>query len=299
MPGVQIPSRWVNSDLDGEAVIATSPRGYINDVLALEWFEHFVRHTKPAREWQKRIILLDGCDSHFTKDLFVLTREIADGTTDFLFYLQKIRRRTTKQSTIPSSWRKFGLFPYNPSEVLDRMVNPLSSLTAEVAESQLPGYTSLGSSSDDGSDSDDENDEEDGDDAFQKYTTGRSSRRGDHNHVLNAPESQLDGPGDPPPPFFRIRRIQQCERYVKLRIDASIMSGVALTLSVAHINEKVRKASTTLAINGITVTQEMLRLKEKNLSRRAHDEWTSIVANYGPTRASDARLRVAKDYHNR
>ncbi|KAI8648855.1 hypothetical protein NCS56_01501500 [Fusarium sp. Ph1] len=47
------------------------------------------------------------------------------------------------------------------------MVNPLSSLTAEVAETQLPGYTSLGSSSDDDSHSDDENEEEDDDDAFQ------------------------------------------------------------------------------------------------------------------------------------
>jgi hypothetical protein len=70
MPGVQIPSRWVDNDLDGEPVITTSPKGYINDILALEWFEYFVRHTKPAREWQKRIILLDGCDSHFMKDLF-------------------------------------------------------------------------------------------------------------------------------------------------------------------------------------------------------------------------------------
>ncbi|KAI8648854.1 hypothetical protein NCS56_01501400 [Fusarium sp. Ph1] len=77
------------------------------------------------------------------------------------------------------------------------------------------------------------------------------------------------------------------------------MSGAALTSSVAHVNEKARKASTTLAINGITATQEMRRLKEKNLSRRARDEGTSIVANYGPIRVCDARLHVAKDDHNR
>lgn len=71
-----------------------------------------------------------------------------------------------KKSTILSLWQKCGLFPYNPAVVLDRMVNPLSSLTAEVAETQLPGYTSFGSSSDDDSDSYDENEEEDDDDAF-------------------------------------------------------------------------------------------------------------------------------------
>ena len=53
-------------------------------------------------------------------------------------------------------------------------------------------------------------------------------------------------------------------------------------------------------INGVTSTQEMKRLKEKNLRRRALQEGTSIVSNYGPIRVSDARLRIAKDdYHRR
>lgn len=39
-------------------------------------------------------------------------------------------------------------------------------------------------------------------------------------------------------------------------------------------------------------------MKEKNLRRRVRDERTSVMANYGPIRVYDARLRVAKDDHN-
>lgn len=76
------------------------------------------------------------------------------------------------------------------------------------------------------------------------------------------------------------------------------MSEVALTPSVAHINE-TRRTTTTLAINGIIATQEVRRPTEKNLRRRARYEGTSIVLNYWPIRVSDARLHIARDDHNR
>lgn len=210
MPGVQIPSRWTDNDLEGEAMIATTPKGYINDVIASEFFLHFERHSRPIKTGKKRVLLLDGCESHFTRDLYdlatasnvvlypfpphlthilqpldvglfssykhwhqeVLLREIADGATDFdktdfLFHLQEIRRRSTKKSTIMSSWKKSGIFPYNPSKILDRMINPLSSLSAEVAEQQLPGYISLGSSSSHDNTSGSLSTEEDNGETFQ------------------------------------------------------------------------------------------------------------------------------------
>jgi hypothetical protein len=96
-----------------------------------------------------------------------------------------------------------------------------------------------------------------------------------------------------------MRQIRQYEQYVALRIECSVASGTPLTPSVSHVNEKLRKAHTTLAINGITAAQEMRRLKEKNLKRSARDQGTVILANYGPITVYDARLRVAKDLHNR
>lgn len=43
----------------------------------------------------------------------------------------------------------------------------------------------------------------------------------------------------------------------------------------------------------------MKRLKEKNLRRQVRKEGAAVIANYGLIRVSDARLRVAKDEHNR
>jgi hypothetical protein len=155
---------------------------------------------------EKRILFLDGCENHFTENLHakaqdggvvlnsfpphlthilqpldvgcfssykpwhqeVLSKEIADGATDFneadfLFHLQEIRAKTIKRSTIISAWAKSGIFPYNPSVVLNKMVNPLSSLASEVAEDQLPGYISDGSSSSHTSSFNTTSDEEDDD----------------------------------------------------------------------------------------------------------------------------------------
>jgi hypothetical protein len=73
-------------------------------------------------------------------------------------------------------------------------------------------------------------------------------------------------------PELKMRQIRQYEQYVALRIEVSVASGTPLTPTVAHVNEKLRKAHTNLALNGITATQEMRRLKEKSLKRSNRDE---------------------------
>ncbi|WKT53914.1 hypothetical protein QSH57_004498 [Fusarium oxysporum f. sp. vasinfectum] len=176
------------------------------------------------------------------------------------------------------------------------MVNPLSSLSLEVAECDLPGYITPGLSSNHSSDFRDDSNEEE---------VGESSRDIHQNTHRNEGIPMM--PSTPPTviwnntntPQLNLRQIKQYEDYVALRIECSISSGVPLTPSVLHVNEKVRKAHTTLALNGITATQEMRRLKEKSLRRSERDEGTIIIANYGPITVYDARLRVAKDQHNR
>jgi hypothetical protein len=58
-------------------------------------------------------------------------------------------------------------------------------------------------------------------------------------------------------------------------------------------------ASNTLALNGITATQELHRLKEKATRRSALKTQTSVIAKYGPISVGDARLRVLNDEYNR
>ncbi|KJZ69539.1 hypothetical protein HIM_11081 [Hirsutella minnesotensis 3608] len=189
LPGVNIPLQWTQNALDRETILTTSLKGYINDIIAIEWIEHFERHTRPRNPKEIRVLLMDGCESHFTSEIVhfckqhsielfplpphlthllqpldvgvfrsykywhqqVLYREVADGATDFkktdfLFHLQEVRNRTFKKATILSAWQKCGLFPHNPSIVLDELQDALSSLTQVVREQDLPGYISDGSS---------------------------------------------------------------------------------------------------------------------------------------------------------
>ncbi|KAH7471202.1 hypothetical protein FOMA001_g13664 [Fusarium oxysporum f. sp. matthiolae] len=231
----------------------------------------------------------------------VLQRGITDGATDFnkadfLFHLQEIRRKATKRSTIISSWKKTGIYPFNSSAVLDRMVDPLSSLSLEAAEADLPGYISAGDSSAHPSDEDTESDEED----FDQFSRDlhHSNRVNEENRLVSSTPPLVNW-NEVITPELKMRQIRQYEQYVTLRIEVSVASGTPLTPTVAHVNEKLRKAHTTLALNGITATQEMRRLKEKSLKRSNRGQGTTILANYGPITVYDARLRVAKDLHNR
>ncbi|KAG7423213.1 hypothetical protein Forpi1262_v015531 [Fusarium oxysporum f. sp. raphani] len=175
MPGVQIPSRWVDNGLEGEATIATTPKGYIDDVTAQDYFDHFERHTRPQNGRGKR----------------------------------EIRRKATKRSTIISSWKKTGIYPFNPSAVLDRMVDPLSSLSLEAAEADLPGYISAGDSSAHPSDEDSESDEED---------FGQFSRDLHHSNRVNEEDRLVSS--TPPlvnwneviTPELKVRQIRQYEQ---------------------------------------------------------------------------------------
>jgi hypothetical protein len=42
----------------------------IDDATAQDFFDHFEKYTRPQSQRGKRLLLLDGCESHFTKDTF-------------------------------------------------------------------------------------------------------------------------------------------------------------------------------------------------------------------------------------
>ncbi|EGU86398.1 hypothetical protein FOXB_03085 [Fusarium oxysporum f. sp. conglutinans Fo5176] len=214
----------------------------------------------------------NGCENHFTKELFqkaqdagmvlfpfpphlthilqpldvglfcvykhwyqeILLREIADDATDFnkadfLFHLQEVRACTTKRSTIISSWQKTGIYPFDPGVVLARMINPLSSLSLEVAEESLPGYISRGSSSTYSSDSNSEMNEEDG--VPQLHEVHHSNRHDQEIRLMSTPPPRINWI-EMDTPELKLRQVRQYEEYVALRIECSITSGTPLTPSV-------------------------------------------------------------------
>lgn len=84
-----------------------------------------------------------------------------------------------------------------------------------------------------------------------------------------------------------------------LRIYISIISGVPLTPSVIYVFEYAVSTSNTLAINGITATEEIYYLKEKATRRSALQARTGVIVKYGPITVGNTRLRVSNDEYNR
>ncbi|KJZ69545.1 hypothetical protein HIM_11058 [Hirsutella minnesotensis 3608] len=332
IPGVQLKVRWFDNNLDGNTVITTSPKGYINDIIALEWAHHFELHSRPAQPGEKRVLLMDGCDNHFTAEMVqfcnshgielfpmpphlthhlqpldvgvfrsykhwhqqVLYREVADGVTDFgktdfLFHLQEIRDRTFKKKTILTAWEKCGLFPHNPRIVLDRLQDALSSLSQEVNKSELPGFI----------DEVEALNEAGGDLSVVLPTTPVRPRDTPAQPPTHTPSGAYYDWNDAPTPRPSIVVIRHYQEYIRLRLASSLTSGAPLTPSVARVFDKSCKAANTLAVNGITSTAEMQRLKDKHLRRATLESRTQIVGKYGPLSVHDARVRAARDEYNR
>uniref|UniRef100_A0A8H7K8Z9 DDE-1 domain-containing protein n=1 Tax=Bionectria ochroleuca TaxID=29856 RepID=A0A8H7K8Z9_BIOOC len=307
--------------------------------IPVKWIKHFNEYTRPDDPDEIRVLLMDNQECHLTDEFIeycylnntlfplppnsthylqpcdvgvfgpykhwhqeVLYREIADGAynfnkTDFFFHLQEIRDRTFKKSTILSAWQRSGLFPYNPSVVLDTLQDPLSSLTPNMNESSLPGYIEVGdkvrdedenSSSNEGSSSSEGLNLEELQPSAQQPASVTTPQRTPHcewKEVLT--------------PTLNIPMIERYHRYIQLRIELSIGSGLPLTPSVLRTYDKVRKVGRALELNGITASNELRRHKEKILIRqKLHDE-RRVVARFGPISAGDARSRIATDDYNR
>ncbi|KAM4066053.1 DDE superfamily endonuclease [Hirsutella rhossiliensis] len=54
-------------ELDPDTVIRPTPTGYSNDVISLEWLQHFDKHSEKSSRSSKRLLILDGHGSHHTR----------------------------------------------------------------------------------------------------------------------------------------------------------------------------------------------------------------------------------------
>ena len=69
--GILILEKWAEeNDLDEDILLATSPTGYSNDELALQWLEHFEIHSRKSQVGVWRLLILDGYGSHLTYEFY-------------------------------------------------------------------------------------------------------------------------------------------------------------------------------------------------------------------------------------
>ena len=63
-PGSKIMENWIADEFRGKEAIVSTPTGYTNNEIALQYLDHLILHTKagPTKAW--KILLLDGHESH-------------------------------------------------------------------------------------------------------------------------------------------------------------------------------------------------------------------------------------------
>ncbi|XP_044715959.1 uncharacterized protein HRG_10133 [Hirsutella rhossiliensis] len=245
LPGVQIPARWVTNSLDDDTIISTSQKGYINDVIAIEWIKHFEKHTRPVDPLQKRLLLWIAVIITIQKRWFTSASITTLRSSQCLPILH------ISFNLLMSAFLGHTNTGINKFYILQ---DTLSSLTEEVAIKDLPGSI--------------ESEPQGGPQAARPST-----------------------PSPHTPPRFNDSTGTMFQR----RDSTSLrFRGITPTYSF-----KARKADKTLALNGITATAEMTKIKEKQAKRSSLQQQTTIVARYGPLSDGDARIRVARDEYNR
>lgn len=74
-PGVKIMDNWVHDYLTGDEAITTSPTGYTNDKVVMDYLDHLIQHTKASAKKHWKLLLLDGHLTHEYPDFVVRAAE--------------------------------------------------------------------------------------------------------------------------------------------------------------------------------------------------------------------------------
>jgi len=56
----------INNDLDDDVALALSDTGYANDIITLQWLQHFDQHSRKHLKGVNRMLIMDGYGSHLT-----------------------------------------------------------------------------------------------------------------------------------------------------------------------------------------------------------------------------------------
>ena len=73
--GVLILEKWAQqNDLNDDVLLTTSPTGYSNDDLAIDWLKHFDKHSRKGQVGAWRMLIMDGYGSYMTYEFFTYAK---------------------------------------------------------------------------------------------------------------------------------------------------------------------------------------------------------------------------------
>lgn len=74
-PGIKIMENWIHDNLTEDESITTSPTGYTNDKVVMDYLDHLIEHTRASAIKPWKLLLLDGHITHEYSDFVIKANE--------------------------------------------------------------------------------------------------------------------------------------------------------------------------------------------------------------------------------
>ncbi|OAQ60909.1 ankyrin repeat domain-containing protein [Pochonia chlamydosporia 170] len=157
---------YEDSTLPKGWVISTTPNGWTTYEKAIEWLQHFEKHTKPRTHGAYRLLIMDGHESHHSTELThsshilqpldvgcfgplkkaygkevegLMRAQITHITkADFLPAFYAAFKASITEKNIQGAFRGAGLIPFDPNSVLSRLDVRLRTPSPVEAAPELP-----------------------------------------------------------------------------------------------------------------------------------------------------------------
>jgi hypothetical protein len=314
LPGQLLLEGQFDNDIHPDCIFATNKEtgsGFINDILAIDWLEHFELHTRPGTKTRKgvihngewRMLILDGHGSHLTIEFMdycwdnkIIPFLLPPHLTHLLQpcdvgIFQPMKRH--HQNILAEQIRFGGADDYCSKDFLDAYneisVRTMKRSTIKHAFAKaglIPFSPKIVL------------------ERMEKIEGPRKRR-----HIPGRPQTpeSEDNNGDPmdwtcaPTPYTSLAAIAVYDEWINRRLDGACNNTIPLTPSVSRVIEKRNKAQNIIVLQGVLSHEELEKRKAEELRKAKHKKEGSqrrVKTLYGVIRKGDALLRIAgrKEY---
>ena len=299
LPGQVFLEKYFDNDIPNDVAFTTNEEtgsGFSNDMIALDWFEHWEEATRPGIKMRRgiihsgeyRILVMDGHGSHLTKEFinncwdykvvpFLLpahSTHILQPLDIGIFHLMKAQHQNILAEQV-----RFGGCEYSRTDFLDayneicvRSMKKNSIIHAWESSGLVP---------------------------FQPHIVLNNMRKFQPQEPSRTPEPEESFAfewASCETPQLKLPEIQRYSAYIDSRLTGAIDGSIPLSPTVARVVEKRNKAQSIVALNGILALEELDKRRAEEARRARHKRdggQRRIASEYGVIKAGDARLRIA------
>jgi len=315
LPGVEISAKFCRNNLDPRAKLDARPTGYTDDQLALQWLEHFDKHTRPKLSNQWRMLIIDGHGSHATE-------EFKQRCIELKISLNILPPHATHRLQ-PLDVGMFSVYKHWHQEAI---VASIANGNFEFAKDDFLAALQVIRER-----------------TFKKHTILRAwelcgiypynpdivldalpdplSASGDQDALDHHPTRPREGtplsstgsipsapktPGgskqewqDIATPALKIRVIERYDYYINYRISAAAKSLDSpkyrcISPTLSHVVAKRTKASRVFELNGLKIEEELRKIRKASQEKAARRSSNKVLQRYGPIEVEEGELRLAQ-----